>query len=151
MISRRDLVLSSPAIGLLLESLAASSQTTLQPASGELGHSTVFSASHLPIKTGPTGSFQHVATGNLATGEPIEIHNTVLKPGQMPHPPHRHVHTEFMIIHQGTLSWMLGEITMPVSAGDILYARSNELHGLKNTGETEAKYAVIAIGADAGR
>ena len=154
MVSRRDLVLSAPAIGMLFEALASSAQTPApagEPPANELAHSTVFSIGHLPIKPSPTGTFQHVATGNLASGEPVEIHNTTLKPGQMPHPAHRHAHTEFMVIREGSLQWILGEQTMHAGPGDILYARGGELHGLKNIGETDARYAVIAIGADAGK
>jgi uncharacterized cupin superfamily protein len=110
----------------------------------------VFAIGSLAVKEGPTGTFQHVAAGKLPTGEQVEIHNTTLNPGQMPHPPHRHVHTEFMMIREGSLAWILGEVTYPVGAGDVLYARSNELHGLKNVGAAVARYTVIALGADAG-
>ena len=154
MISRRNLVLSAPAIGMVLEALASPAQAS-SPAgelqAGQLTHSTVFSINHLPIKENRSGTFQHVATGKLATGEPIEIHNTTLKPGAMPHPAHRHDHTEFMIIREGSLSWILGEQTIHAGPGDILYARGGEVHGLKNVGDTDARYAVIAIGADAGK
>jgi mannose-6-phosphate isomerase-like protein (cupin superfamily) len=148
MTTRRDLMISLPALAMLGDAFTMSAQTS--GTANELDHSTVFSIEHLPVKKTDLGSFQHVVSGKLPTGERIEIHNTTLNPGAMPHPPHRHTHTEFMMIREGSLSWMLGEVTIAAGPGDILYARSGELHGLKNVGSTVARYAVIAIGNDAG-
>jgi mannose-6-phosphate isomerase-like protein (cupin superfamily) len=148
--TRRDLVLSLPALAMVGEAMASFSQTSTA-AKDELSHSKSFAIRSLAISDSPSGSFQHVATGKLATGEQIEIHNTTLNPGAMPHPAHRHAHTEFMVIREGSLSWILGEESFTAGPGDILYARSMELHGLKNIGPTVARYAVIAIGNDAGK
>ena len=154
--TRRDLVLSLPALAMASETMvsqamASFSQTSSTPSKEELSHSKVFGIRGLPISDSPSGTFQHVATGKLPTGEQVEIHNTTLNPGAMPHPAHRHAHTEFMIIREGSLSWILGEESFTAGPGDILYARSMELHGLKNIGSTVARYAVIAIGSDAGK
>ena len=146
MTTRRNLLLSLPALTMLGESLAAAAQTSPQHSTNELQHSTVFSIQKLPIKQNAPGSSQHVATGKLGTGEKLEIHNTTLNPGAMPHPPHRHPHSEFLVIREGTLSWILEKETISAGPGDILYAASNELHGLKNVGTTVARYNVIAVG-----
>jgi len=106
----------------------------------------VFSIEKLPVKPNDSGSSQHVAAGKLGTGETVEIHNTTLNPGAMPHAPHRHAHSEFLVIREGTLSWILEKETIPAGPGDILYAASGELHGLKNVGSTVARYNVIAVG-----
>jgi quercetin dioxygenase-like cupin family protein len=146
MTTRRDLILSLPALALLSETLTSSAQTSSPAAANELEHSTVFSIQKLPITKNEPGSSQHVAAGKLGTGENVEIHNTTLNPGAMPHAPHRHPHSEFLVIREGTLSWILEKETLPAGPGDILYAASNELHGLKNVGTTVARYNVIAVG-----
>jgi len=144
--TRRDLVLSLPALAILGKALASSAQTAPPAAANGLEHSTVFSIQKLPIEPNDPGSFQRVAIGKLGTGEKVEIHNTTLNPGAMPHAPHRHAHSEFLVIREGTLSWILEKETIPAGPGDILYAASGELHGLKNVGSTVARYNVIAVG-----
>ena len=146
MTTRRDLVLSLPALAMLVKAFAAPAQTAPTAATNGLEHSTVFSIQKLPIEPNDPGSFQRVTIGKLGTGEKVEIHNTTLKPGAMPHAAHRHTHSEFLVIREGTLSWILEKETIPAGPGDILYAASGELHGLKNVGTTIARYNVIAVG-----
>lgn len=88
--------------------------------------------------------------GTLATGELVELHETTLMPGQMPHPAHKHVHSEFMMLREGTVEFLLDGQSEHVGPGGVLYAASGEMHGLKNTGSVPANYFVIAIGAEPG-
>ena len=36
-------------------------------------------------------------------GMPIESHESELPPGEAPHPPHKHVHEEMIVVFQGTM------------------------------------------------
>lgn len=153
MSTRRDFCLTLPALAILMETAASAAQNdtgrpAAQAADGTaiLKNNHVFRASELPIKQSATGLSQAVVHGNLVTGEGVELHNTVLLPGHEPHPPHQHVHAEFLFLKEGKVDWLVDGKRQPATAGDILYAASNVLHGLRNTGTEPAKYFVLAIG-----
>lgn len=57
-----------------------------------------------------------------------------IKPGLEIHPPHRHHEEEFLMVLEGTGEWTVGERSFAASAGDMLYAGSWDLHGIRNTG-----------------
>jgi hypothetical protein len=97
-------------------------------------HAEVFQFSQLPVATSANGETRAVIRGVLPTGEAIEMHETTLLPGHMPHPAHQHRHSEFMMIREGTLECM--------------FAASGVMHGLKNAGDAPANYFVISIGRD---
>ena len=92
--------------------------------------------------------FAPVLTGKLPTGEVIEMHETTLMPGQMPHAAHRHVHCEFMLFREGTVEFTAGGKSQQLGPGGVAYAASGEMHGLKNVGTVPANYFVIAIGTE---
>ncbi len=111
--------------------------------------SKVFRFEDLPAHTNPNGNVTRpVLKGQLPTGEYVEVHETTLAPGNMPHPPHRHKHTELMLLRGGRLDLILDGKTEPLGPGDIAWCASNQLHGLKNTGTEPANYFVVAIGPD---
>jgi mannose-6-phosphate isomerase-like protein (cupin superfamily) len=60
----------------------------------------------------------------------------LLKAGMSPHPPHQHPEEEFMVVTEGT-----GEISMDgkvtkVGPGSMMYAGTQRVHGIVNTGKT---------------
>ena len=174
--SRRDFCAAMPALALLLEACgpAAKAQQVLvadaqqdpaagaqqasaaeaaKPASVGTGDGTellkrnqVFRAAVLPMHPSATGLSQHVVQGTLLTGEGVELHNTVLLPGQEPHPPHQHVHAEFLLLREGNVEWLIDGNRQAAGPGDILYAASQVVHGIRNTGTVPAKYFVVAVG-----
>ena len=92
------------------------------------------------------GNSRAVFDGLTHTGYHIDLHETELPPGMAPHAPHRHAHEEIIMIREGTLEATIEGKSSTVGPGGVIYAASNDLHGMKNVGTTTAQYFVIALG-----
>ena len=111
-----------------------------------LATSRVFRFDDMKVSHSSNGGWgRTVMHGTLPTGEFVEVHETMLPPGQMPHPPHRHRNTEFVLIREGKLEFLNNGTPEPVGVGDVIYTASNQMHGLKNVGETPALYFVVSV------
>lgn len=148
--NRRDLCVALSSIAAMAAALPAKGQkVSTAPSSAEepvLSEQRTFRFDELPVKKGPNGETRPVLHGVLPTGESVELHETTLLPGHMPHPPHKHKHSELMLIREGTLEFDNDGKPERVGPGGVIFAASNVMHGLKNIGETNANYFVVAIG-----
>jgi quercetin dioxygenase-like cupin family protein len=120
--------------------LATSSARTDPPAA--LG-STAVSWEEIQAKEARDGRYRQVFRAPTATLDELEMHVTTLPAGQAPHPPHRHPDEELIIIKEGTVESSLDGVTRRVGPGSVLFHASNQLHGLRNVGDTPAVYHVI--------
>jgi quercetin dioxygenase-like cupin family protein len=121
-------------------------QTSGAMTTAQLSKSRVIKYADIPVRSFPNGGTQRrVVSGTLPTGEFIEIHETMLPAGQMPHPPHSHPNTELLFIQSGTLEYLDAGKVIAVEANDIVFSASNISHGLKNVGTTPASYIVCSI------
>jgi len=112
-----------------------------------LSRSETFSYDHLTVTEMPNGgTMRRVLSGFLVTGEYVEVHESMLPAGKMPHPPHRHRNSEILFIREGNLEFLNDGKPEPVGPGGVVFTASNVLHGLKNVGDTPAMYFVVAIG-----
>ena len=102
----------------------------------------------LPVKQNASNRQRAVFKGETHKGFPIELHETELAPGEMPHPPHHHAHEEMIIIREGTLAVTISGKTSELGPGSVTYVASNEEHGWRNIGKTRAKYMVMALGRE---
>jgi quercetin dioxygenase-like cupin family protein len=144
-INRRDLCVALSSFAAMAAALPTKGQTAA-PEEPILSAQRSFRFDELPVKTGPNGESRPVLHGVLPTGESVELHETTLLPGHMPHPPHKHKHSELMLIREGTLEFDNDGKPERVGPGGVVFAASNVMHGLKNIGETNANYFVVAIG-----
>ncbi len=151
-LNRRDLCLSLSALGLLSAASSSAQNPTSRTSPGEqlLSASRSYPYSELPVSHSANGESRKVVSGLLPTGEAVELHETTLLPGHMPHQPHQHLHSEFMMIREGTLEFLNDGKPEQVGPGGVIFASSGILHGVKNVGDTPARYFVIAIGRQQG-
>ena len=91
--SRRDLC-------LLIGALAASPGVAL-PDTRLTGKA--YPYADLPVHESNGHQSRPILAGELHNGQYLEVHETRLPPGGMPHPPHHHVHEEMFLIREGTL------------------------------------------------
>ena len=147
--NRREACLAMSALAVLSGmGLAGKSEKAGDPRrKNVLSQSKTFSYDRLPITELPNGgTMRKVVSGFLVTGEYIEVHETTLPAGKMPHPPHRHRNSEILFIREGKLEFLNDGKPEPVGSGGVVFTASNVLHGLKNVGNTPATYFVVAIG-----
>ena len=131
--TRRDLTLMSA--GFIAAAKAQKAALAILP-------SKAYRFEDLPVK----GNSRAVFDGLTHSGFHIDLHETVLAPGAMPHAPHRHEHEEMIMVREGTLEITIEWKVTIVGPGSVVYAASNDLHGWKNVGTTNAQYFVIALG-----
>jgi quercetin dioxygenase-like cupin family protein len=105
---------------------------------------------NLAVHESSNAVIRPILKGKLATAEFVEVHETTLAPGGTPHPPHRHVHTEMWLIHEGTVEITIEGKSHRLDAGSLAMVGSNEEHGIKNPADKPATYFVVAIGPGAG-
>jgi mannose-6-phosphate isomerase-like protein (cupin superfamily) len=126
----------------LLPIEASAQQDTAMP-------SKMYPFEKLPVRTPNNAQIRDVLKGKLATGEPLEVHETTLPPGGAPHPAHHHVHSEMWLIREGTVEITVNGTSYRLEPGSVGFVRSNDEHGIKNVGPAPATYFVVAIGPGA--
>lgn len=139
--SRRDL-------GLLLPALAATAAAAPQNAPEKKLVGKVYAYGDLVAKTNGANVGRAVLNGETHSGYPVEMHITELGPGSQPHPPHRHVHEEMLMLRTGQLDVTMNGETKRIAPGSVVFVASDILHGWKNPGPERAEYFVIALGND---
>jgi XRE family transcriptional regulator, regulator of sulfur utilization len=155
MLTRRDLLLLASALSLgigigrwsLVAPAHASAEAPRAP-SAEGSAAKVQDSALLDwsdLKPNPTGVGQYrgVMKARTATLDELEMHVTTLNPGQISHPPHKHPNEELVIIDSGKIEATSNGKTRVLGPGSVIFNASNQLHGVKNVGDTPATYHVI--------
>ncbi len=149
-LDRRNLFVAMAAFASLGGVLAQAQEQPARPGAAAdtvpMGMSKVFRYAEMHLTNYPNGGWgRAVMHGTLPTGEFVELHETMLPAGQMPHPPHKHRNTEFVLIREGTLEFLNNGVAEPVGVGDVIYTASDQMHGLRNVGSTPALYFVVSV------
>jgi mannose-6-phosphate isomerase-like protein (cupin superfamily) len=137
-VSRRSLCQALP---LLLSSLALADDN--QPIQS---FATPFD--QLQAHTNGGNTARPILNGITHSGAHLEVHETVLAPGAMPHPPHHHTHEELFLISRGTLEVTIAGKITTIGPGSAAFIHSGEEHGIRNIGQEPAQYFVVAIGTE---
>jgi mannose-6-phosphate isomerase-like protein (cupin superfamily) len=111
--------------------------------------SATYPFSELPVNSANGAAIRPVLKGKLATSEALEVHETTLPPGGMPHAAHHHVHSEMWLIREGTVELTINGTSHAMGPGSVGFVHSNDEHGIKNVGTTQATYFVVALGPGA--
>jgi mannose-6-phosphate isomerase-like protein (cupin superfamily) len=147
-ISRRELLRSLSMLGL--PAIMAESAEGAFPEDEPLP-SAGYTFDKLPVHTPNNDQVRPVMKGKLATGELLEVHETTLPPGGMPHAAHHHLHSEMWLVREGAIEIVVnGSKKLRLGPGDVGFVHSNEEHGVTNVGTTPATYFVVAVGPGAG-
>jgi mannose-6-phosphate isomerase-like protein (cupin superfamily) len=139
--TRRDLCLMLP-VALLPAALTPESMSAQESALP----SAMFPFEKLPMHVSNNAEIRPVLKGQLATGESLEVHETVLPPGGAPHPAHHHVHSEMWLVREGTVEITVNGTSYRLGPGSVGFVHSNDEHGIKNVGTTPVAYFVVAVG-----
>lgn len=98
--------------------------------------------------TGNPATFtaRQIVNGMTHAGAHIEVHESTLAPGAIPHPPHHHVNEELILLSKGTIEMTIAGKTTRLTPGSAAFVHSGEEHGMRNIGSVQAQYFVVAIG-----
>jgi mannose-6-phosphate isomerase-like protein (cupin superfamily) len=140
-----------------------------QPASGTVpandkpgpvaGGGTLGAARAIPMDSVPAtatangGERRQMLHGTLATGEPVELHQSMQNPGTPAPALHVIHHSEMILVREGTLKFQHevdGKVVEEtVGPGGVFYIAYGTQHAVSNAGTTQARYFVVEIGGDA--
>ncbi len=138
MITRRDVAIALVAVGVTLGAVAVRSQTSVMT-------STAVDWNSMTAKATNVGEVRQVFRNPTLTLEELECHITTVKPHMASHAPHQHPNEEMVIIKEGNVEVLINGEWKKVSPGSVVFFSSNQMHGLRNVGDTPATYHVINV------
>ena len=141
MLTRREVAVALISVACTVGGLALAEELPM------LGPA-VFNRESIPAKTTAVGSVRSFFTMRTPTLDQLEVHETTLNPGKMPHQPHKHPNEEMLVIRQGTVEALVKGEWKRVGPGSVIFNASNQLHGLRNVGSEPAIYTVINFKTD---
>jgi len=102
-----------------------------------------FDWNSIEAKQTKVGARREFFQAPTATLDELECHVTTLNPGEAPHPPHKHPDEELIIVKEGLVESNLNGQIRRLGPGSVIFQASNQMHGLRNVGQTPATYHVI--------
>ena len=136
-LSRRDLVVASMAIAVTFcaTALSQSKLPTMK--------SSVFDWNTIVMEKTEKGGLRKFFDTRTETLDQLEVHVTTLNPGVTSHVPHQHPNEEMIIVKEGVVEELVSGEFKKVGAGSIIFQAPNQLHTIRNAGDTPATYFAI--------
>ena len=134
---KRDLIVA------LLSALVTLSAVAIAQSRPAVMSSSIFDWNTIEVKPSKVGSGRKFFQAPTATLDELECHVTTLNPGETPHPPHQHPDEELMIVKEGTVESLVNGQLKRVGPGSVIFQAANQLHSIRNVGQTPATYHVI--------
>jgi mannose-6-phosphate isomerase-like protein (cupin superfamily) len=129
-----------------------------KPAAPVAGAGTLGAARAIPMDSIPAtatangGERRQMLHGALATGERVELHQSMQNPGTPAPALHVIHHSEMILVREGTLRFQHevdGKVVEEtVGPGGVFYIAYGTSHSVSNVGTTPARYFVVQIGGD---
>ena len=114
---------------------ASEAEDALEVASAPTTDTSVVSVETAKTTQEAWGTFREYFAGDTPRSKDLLSGTATIKPGMEIHPPHKHAEEEFLMVIVGTGEWTLGEETFAAKAGDMLYSKAWDVHGIRNTGD----------------
>jgi quercetin dioxygenase-like cupin family protein len=132
-------------IAFLVTGLATGTIATVlaQTAAAPTLKSGVFAWESLPVEQTASGERRAVFDGATATVDRLETHVTTVNAGTASHAAHRHPDEELVYVREGVIEATINGVTQRAPAGSVIFFASNDLHGMRNAGDTRASYFVL--------
>ena len=112
------------------------------PGPAPLG-SGVYAWESLPVEKTASGERRAVFDSATATVDRLETHVTTVNAGTASHAAHRHPDEELVYVREGILEANINGVPKKAPAGSVIFFASNDLHGMRNAGDTQASYFVL--------
>ena len=140
MLTRRELLLAA-ASAFIASVAVAWAQSPAKP----VLKSAAYEWDKIDAQPTKYGFKRQVFDGRTAMLDQLECHVTTVNPGQATHPPVSQPADELIIVKEGTLQAQIDGQPQPIGPGSVLFTAANDLHGVKNAGDTPATYYVIKL------
>jgi quercetin dioxygenase-like cupin family protein len=129
---------------LMLASFYAGLSLAQKPAPPPL-ESHIWKAADARKSTGSWGSISiYTEDGQPSSGtSSVLTAELEFLPGKQLQPPHQHPEEEFQYVIEGTGTWSLNGKEVPLQAGDLMYSKPGDLHGIRNSGDRPMRFFVF--------
>ena len=128
-------------------------RTAAEGGAGTLGPARVISLENMQERKTATGESWGIAHGSLATGETVNLHQSMQVAGAPAVQLHVIQHSEFILVREGELEFQHEAdgkvISERATPGSVLYIPVGTRHAVRNVGSGPARYFVVGIGGDA--
>jgi len=116
----------------------------------EAGPSEIKSAASITPDNADWGSFLPYYTDDTHALKPVLVGVAKIKAGEQIHPPHRHADEEYLMVTKGRGYWSLNGVESEAKAGDIMFARAWDYHGVRAAEDSPLEFVVFKYSALSG-